>query len=87
MANKEKAYARNCIGFFLISFSYLVGLPAVGLMGALSAYWQEPLFIIIGGPFLQFMSYLVFFMGIHLGGGKYIMAFFGWAAKVKVEKR
>lgn len=87
MADKEKSPARNGIGFFFMCCSYLIGLPAVGAIGALSVYWQEPLIIIIGGPFLQLMSYLVFFVGMYLGGAGYIKTFFRRAARSAVEKR
>ena len=85
-AFKEKPTAQMFLGIFLMCCSYLIGLPAVGLIGALSTYWHEPLFIIIGGPLLLIISYLVFFVGIYLGGGRYIMAFFRWATRVTLEK-
>ncbi len=85
-AFKKKPTVRNCIGIFLICSSWFIGLPAVGLIGALSIYWHEPLLIIIGGPFSMVMAYLVFFVGIYLGGSKYIMAFFRWATRVTLER-
>ena len=66
--------------------SYLLGLPAVGLIGALSLYWHEPLLIVIGGPFFLILAHVVFLAGVYLGGGKYIMALFRWATRVTLEK-
>lgn len=66
--------------------SYLLGLPAVGLIGALSLAWHEPLLIVVGGPFLVILAHVVFLAGAYLGGGKYISAFFRWATRVVLEK-
>lgn len=85
-AFKEKPTAQNFIGVFLMCCSYLIGLPTVGLIGALSIYWHEPLLIIIGGPLLLAIAHLVFLVGVYLGGGKYIIAFFRWATRVTLEK-
>ncbi|HAK60111.1 MAG TPA: hypothetical protein DCO77_06975, partial [Nitrospiraceae bacterium] len=70
----------------LMCCSYLLGLPAVGLIGALSLYWHEPLLAIIGGPFLLILAHVVFLAGVYLGGGKYIMALFRWATRVTLDK-
>ena len=85
-AFKEKPTAQKIFGIFLMCFSCIIGLPAVGLTGALSVYWQEPLLIIIGGPLLLVISHLIFLAGIYLAGGKYLMVFFRWATRVTLEK-
>ena len=83
---KEKPTAQNFLGIFLMCCSYIIGWPAVGLIGAFSIYWHEPLLIIIGGPLLLIISYLVFLAGMYLAGGKYVMVFFRWATRVTLEK-
>jgi hypothetical protein len=85
-AFKEKLTAQNFLGIFLMCCSYIIGWPAVGLIGAFSIYWHEPLLIIIGGPLLLIISYLVFLAGMYLAGGKYVMVFFRWATRVALEK-
>jgi hypothetical protein len=85
-AFREKPTAQNLFGVFLMCCGYIVGLPAVGLIGALSIYWHEPLLIIIGGPILLVVAHLVFLAGMYLGGGKYMMVFFRWATRVALEK-
>lgn len=86
-AFKEKPTAQNFMGIFLICCSYIIGLPAVSLIGALSIYyWHEPLLIIIGGPVLLAIAHLVFLAGMYLGGGKYVMVLFRWATRVTLEK-
>jgi len=83
---REKPTAQNYFGIFLMCCSYIIGFPAVGLIGALSFYWHKPLLIIIGGPLLLVIAHLVFLAGMYLGGGEYIMAWFRWAARVTLER-
>ena len=85
-AFKEKPTAQNLLGIFLMCCSYIIGWPAVGLIGAFSIYWHEPLLIIIGGPLLLILAHLVFLAGMYLAGGKYVMVFFRWATRVTLEK-
>jgi hypothetical protein len=85
-AFKEKPTARNFLGIFLMCCSYIIGLPAVGLIGAFSIYWNKPLLIIIGGPLLLIIAHLVFLAGMYLAGGKYVRVFFRWATRVALEK-
>ncbi len=85
-AFKEKPTAQNIIGIFLMCCSYIIGWPAVGLIGVLSIYWHKPLLIIIGGPLLLVIAHLIFLMGMYLAGGKYVMVFFRWATRVALEK-
>ena len=85
-AFKKKPTARNLFGIFLMCCSYIIGLPAVGLIGALSIYWNEPLLTLIGGPLLLVIAHLVFLAGGYLGGGKYIMALVRWATRITLEK-
>ena len=83
---KKKPTARNFLGIFLVCFSFIVSLPGVGLIAALSIYWHEPLLIIIGGPTLIIIAHLFFFAGMYLAGGKYLSALFRWATRVTIEK-
>ncbi|MBW2195377.1 MAG: hypothetical protein JRF37_07345 [Deltaproteobacteria bacterium] len=85
-AFKEKLTAQNFFGILLMCCSYIIGWPAVGLIGAFSIYWHEPMLIIIGGPLLLVIAHLVFLAGIYLAGGKYVMVFFRWATRVTLEK-
>ena len=85
-AFKEKPTAQNFLGIFLMCCSYIIGWPAVGLTGAFSIYWHEPLLIIIGGPLLVIIAHLVFLAGMYLAGGKYVMVFFRWATRITLEK-
>ncbi len=83
---KENPTVKNYAGIFLMCFSYILGFPAIGLLGALSIYWREPKLIMIGGPLLFIVAHLVFMAGMVLAGGKYLRVFFRWATRVAIEK-
>ena len=83
---KEKPSVKVFLGIFLMVLSYIIGLPMIGLFGALSLYWNEPLLIIIGGPLLFVVAHLIFLAGVYLAGGKYIMPLIRWATRVTLKK-
>ena len=83
---KEKPTARVFSGVFLMCCSYIIGLPAVGFIGALSVSRQEPLIIIIGAPILFIIAHMVFLAGMVLAGGRYIRVFIRWATRIVLEK-
>ena len=85
-AFKDKPTARNFLGIVLMCCSYIIGLPAVGLIGAISVSRHEPLLIIIGGPLLLIIAHLIFLAGMVLAGGNYVMVFFRWATRTVLEK-
>ena len=85
-AFKQKPTARSLLGIFLMGCSYIIGWPAVGLIGALSIYRQEPLLIIIGAPLCLITAHLVFLLGMVLAGGKYFLIFVRWATRITLEK-
>jgi len=85
-AFKQKPTAQNLLGIFLTCCSYIIGWPAVGLIGALSIYWREPLLMIIGVPLCLLTAHLVFLLGMYLAGGKYVMIFVRWATRITLEK-
>lgn len=83
---KEKPSGKVFWGIFLMGISYIIGWPMIGLFGALSLYWSEPLMIIVGGPILFGVAHLAFLAGLYLAGGKYIMPFIRWATRVTLKK-
>ena len=85
-AFKQRPTARNFLGIFLMFCSYIIGWPAVGLIGALSIYWREPLLIIIGAPLCLITAHLIFLLGLYLAGGEYVMIFVRWATRITLEK-
>ena len=85
-AFKKKLTVQNLLGIFLMGCSYMIGWPAVGLIGALSIHWREPLLLVIGAPVLLVVAHLIFLLGMYLAGGKYILVFLRWATRVTLEK-
>ena len=83
---KEKPSGKVFGGIFLMVISYIIGWPMIGLFGALSLYWNEPLMIVVGGPLLFGLAHLAFLAGLYLAGGKYIMPFIRWATRVILKK-
>lgn len=85
-AFKKRPTARILAGVFLIGFSYLIGWPAVGALGVLAVYLDEPLVVVIGGPVTYGLSHLVFMAGMVLSGAEYSAIFLRWATRVVMEK-
>ena len=85
-AFKKKLTVQNLLGIFFMGCSYMMGWPAVGLIGALSIHWREPLLLVIGAPVLLVVAHLVFLLGMYLAGGKYVLVFLRWAIRVALEK-
>ena len=85
-AFKEKPSIRVILGVSAICFSYIIGWPAISVLGALAIYLNRPLLIVIGGPLLYGFSHLVFLLGMYLAGYNYTKIFLRWATRVAVEK-
>ena len=85
-AFKEKPSIRVILGVSAIGFSYIIGWPAIGALGALAIYLNKPLLIAIGGPLVYGLSHLVFLLGMYLAGYNYTKIFLRWATRVAVEK-
>ena len=85
-AFKKKPSVRVWVGISTIAFSYIIGWPAVGVLGALSIYLEKPLIVAIGGPLTYGLSHLVFMLGMYLAGADYTRIFLRWATRVSVEK-
>ncbi len=85
---------RELTGIALACVSYLVGWPAVGLLGVLSVRFGEPLLLAVGGPSFLVLSHLLFAAGLYLAGSRRIADFVrrirrsrvGWAPGRKGRK-
>jgi hypothetical protein len=85
-AFKEKPSIRVILGVSVIGFSYIIGWPAISVLGALAIYLNRPWLIAIGGPLLYAFSHLVFLLGMYLAGYNYTKIFLRWATRIAVEK-
>jgi hypothetical protein len=85
-AFRQRPSVRIIVGISAIGVSYIIGWPAVGVLGAISIYLNEPLIVMIGGPLTYGLSHLVFIVGMYLAGAQYARIFLRWATRVAMEK-
>jgi hypothetical protein len=78
--------ARMIIGLWLVAFSYIIGWPAVAVLGILSVYLREPLIVAVGGPVTYGFSHLVFLVGAWLAGAQHARLLMRYATKVIFRK-
>ncbi len=83
---KERPSPRAMAGIVAIGISYIIGWPAVALLGVISIHLEKPLIAIIGGPLTYGLSHLVFILGMYLAGADYTRIFFRWATRKTMEK-
>lgn len=83
---RERPDLKITFGLFLIAISYVIGWPAVGVLGTISLYLKEPLIIAIGGPLVYGFSHLVFLGGMFLAGSRYAKAFSKWLTRRLIRK-
>jgi hypothetical protein len=72
--------AHIVIGMLLIGVSYLIGWPAIALLGTIAAWARRPE-LLLGSPFIYGFSWLVFTLGLVVLGPKalYLGRAFGMA--------
>jgi hypothetical protein len=83
---KEKLSATVIIGLILITISYLLGIPAVFIVGGIATLLKNPTFGVIGIPLIYGISWLLLMLGLYLAGPKYGKALGRWAVRVILEK-
>ncbi len=83
---KEKLTATVITGLILIFISYLLGIPAVFIVGAIAAWLKSPAFGVIGIPLIYGISWLLLMLGIYLAGPQYGKALSRWTVRVVLEK-
>ncbi len=85
-AFRERPTPRAIVGLSAIGISYIIGWPAVALLGAVSIHLNKPMIALIGGPVTYGLSHLVFILGMYLAGAEYARAFLRWAVRATMEK-
>ena len=75
---KKPPSVRVMVGLFLILLSYVIGWPAVGVLGAISFYTGKPLILVVVGPLVYGLSHLVFLIGAYYAGKDYAAACWKW---------
>ena len=82
----KKPSPKALSGIFLVLLSYIIGWPAVAAFGIISYHMDEPLILVIGGPFVYGLSHLVFLAGMYLAGRDYAAAYLKWAVNILYRK-
>lgn len=85
-AFRKRPTPRAIVGLSAIGISYIIGWPAVALLGAVSIHLNKPMIALIGGPVTYGLSHLVFILGMYLAGAEYARAFLRWAVRATMEK-
>ena len=85
-AFRAKPSLRVKLGIAIVLFSYVIGWPAIAVLGYMAVALDKGWLIAIGGPLLYGFSHLVFLLGIYLSGYDYTKIFLRWAVRVVVEK-
>jgi len=83
---KEKLTASVIAGLILITISYILGIPAVFIVGGISAWLKNPMVGVIGIPLIYGFSWLLLMLGLYLAGPKYGKALGHWVVRVTLEK-
>ncbi len=73
-------------GVFAIALSYVIGWPAVAVLGFMSVKLQNPWIVTVGGPLIYGLSHLVFLLGMYLSGAVYSLIFLRWVTRITMEK-
>ncbi len=63
--------ARIVVGLVLLGASYVLGWPAIALLGTIAAWLRRPV-LLLGGPVLYVFSWAVFAVGLLFIGSKSI---------------
>ena len=74
-AFKQKPSLKVILGVSAIVFSYIIGWPAITLLGTLAVYYERPIIVLLGGPLIYGLSHLVFLLGMYLAGARYSWIF------------
>ena len=83
---REKPSLRVYLGTGFILISYVIGWPAVAVLGLIALHTGEPLILAIGGPLIYGLSHLVFWIGLYLAGKRYALALAYWASSKALAK-
>jgi len=83
---REKLTATVIIGIVLIFVSYLLGIPAVFIVGGIAAWLESPMLGVVGVPLVYGISWLLLMLGIYLAGPRYSKALGRCVVRITLEK-
>lgn len=70
-ALKGRPSPGEIVGVAAIGVSYIIGWPAIALLGFLAAHYDRAALVVVGGPLAYGVSHLVFLAGAWLAGRRY----------------
>lgn len=73
-------------GLVMVGFSYVIGLPAIIVLGILAVWIKDARVAVIGGPLIYGISTLMFIIGIKMAGKQYFRSFMRWLTRIGLEK-
>jgi len=85
-AFKGRPSPRIIAGVSAIVISYVIGWPAVAVVGVIATRLHNPWLAAVGCPLVYGLSHLVFLLGMYLAGATYSMIFLRWLTRVSVER-
>ena len=74
------------VGVALIGFSYIIGWPAVALLGVLAVHFERAAIVAVGGPLTYGLSHVVFMVGAYFAGNRYAPIFLRCTARAVMRK-
>ena len=83
---KEKLTSHRNYRSYFNTISYLLGIPAVFIVGGIAAWLKNPTFGVIGIPLIYGISWLLLMLGLYLAGPQYGKALGRWTVRVILEK-
>jgi hypothetical protein len=83
---KDKPTPRIIAGGAAIVISYIIGWPAVAVVGVIATHLHNPWLAAVGCPLVYGLSHLVFLLGMYLAGATYSMIFLRWLTRVSMER-
>jgi hypothetical protein len=83
---KQRPSFRVTLGIILMGISYVLGWPAISLMGVIAYTYDLPLLFFAGSPVVYVISHLIFLLGLYLAGANYAKIFLRWAVRRMIEK-
>ncbi len=86
-AFKQRPSFKVSLGIVLIGLSYIIGWPAISVLGVVVYKYDLPLrFIAAGGPVLYVISHLIFLLGVYLAGANYEKVLMKWVVRKVIER-
>jgi hypothetical protein len=67
-AFRQRPPLRLVVGLSLVGLSYVTCWPLIAVLGYLALRWQQPLWLVIGGPAAYGLSCLIFSTGVFVAG-------------------